>query len=335
MTHKKIAEIANVSVSTVSKALSGSKEINARLADKIIDTAIELGYFKEKGQRKLENLKKKSPVIAVICPEIVSIFYSSVITMLKDTIEENGGQISVYISDFSKDKLNGIIRTLIVRGSADGVISFESPTLGFLPHIPILCFSTSEVPDWCDCAGYDADGVMHDAVKHLKSLGHTKIGFIGETLTMSKYESFKNAVIGCGLEFNADYCRIENCRFEKIGKNSAENLIKSKSGATAYIAAYDEIALSFVHELEKNGISVPDDISVMGINDIPSSSYAQTPLTTVNFFDKKQLNEAVKKLLEKIFTGSTEQFRIKLSHRLIIRESTGVAKNDRQFIPFR
>ena len=82
-----------------------------------------------------------------------------------------------------------------------------------LKKTAILCFLTAEVPDWCDCAGYDADDVMHDAVKHLKSLGHTKIGFIGETLTMSKYESFKNAVIGCGLEFNADYCRIENCRF--------------------------------------------------------------------------------------------------------------------------
>ena len=79
MTHKKIAEIANVSVSTVSKALSGSKEVSEELADEIKRIALETGYFKKKNERKLGYINPDSIRVTIICPEIISIFYSRIL----------------------------------------------------------------------------------------------------------------------------------------------------------------------------------------------------------------------------------------------------------------
>ena len=79
MTHKKIAELAHVSVSTVSKALSGSKEVSRELTEEIKRIAFETGYFQEKSKRRLMYEKNQQVLIAVICPEVISIQYSRMI----------------------------------------------------------------------------------------------------------------------------------------------------------------------------------------------------------------------------------------------------------------
>ena len=74
MTHKKIAELAHVSVSTVSKALSGSREVSRELTEEIKRIAIETGYFQEKSRRRLMYEKDQQVLIAIVCPEVVKIF---------------------------------------------------------------------------------------------------------------------------------------------------------------------------------------------------------------------------------------------------------------------
>ncbi len=87
---------ANVSLSTVSKALSGSKEISDELRQNIIQIAKEMGYFEEKRKRKIEYSKSDAITIAVICPEIISLFYAGEITAIKNKIEESGGLCAVF-----------------------------------------------------------------------------------------------------------------------------------------------------------------------------------------------------------------------------------------------
>ena len=115
MNYKKIAQIANVSVSTVSKALSGSKEVSDELAKRIIDIAMSGGYFEEKGKRKIEYTNEKELSIAVVCPEIVSIEYAREITAIKRAVEARSAVAAVYVYDFDCEKLDKIIKTLTVR----------------------------------------------------------------------------------------------------------------------------------------------------------------------------------------------------------------------------
>ena len=109
-THKKIAQLAGVSLSTVSKALSGSAEISEATREKIIKIAEETGYFKKKSQRKLEYSKHRAVNIALICPEIISIHYSTTLTTIKNEIEKRGGNTFIYTSDFDPEKLKSIIK---------------------------------------------------------------------------------------------------------------------------------------------------------------------------------------------------------------------------------
>ncbi len=322
MTHKKIAALANVSISTVSKALSGSKDISSELAEKIQRIAIETGYFKEKNKRKLYSAKDKAPVIAVFCPEIISIHYSETVSSIKNKVEELGGYPAVYIYDFDDDKLQDIAQRLILKNAADGIIVLSSTPLKIQSNIPVVYCGSPIKNAGFDIIYSDNQGILNDAVSHLKKLGHKNIGFVGESLTLSRYKAFEQALKKYELPLNPEFVYINKERFEERGFAAVKSMLLQKELPTALIAAYDEIALAIIHELSKNGIRVPDDISVVGINDIPSAAYAQVPLTTVKTFSEEKYNILIDTLFEKIYTESTAIKQFLIPHELIVREST-------------
>lgn len=324
MTYKKIAQIANVSLSTVSKALSGSKEISAELSQKIIQIAKEQGYFEKKGRRKIEYTKSDSITIAIICPEIISLFYAGEITAIKNEIEARGGLSAVYVYDFDNQKLERILEQITIRNSADGIVLFPIDRPIQSLSIPLVCISSlKNLPyDTVDC---DAEACMSDMVGYLKNLGHTDIAFVGETNTMSKLEAYKKSLTDSGLPYSADNVYIIEERFEKIGYKAAEQMMQKEHLPTAVICAYDEIALAMIHCFSDAGIKVPEQISIMGINDIPMSAYAQIPLTTVCLFREEQGAIAIRMLYDKIFGISDAIQHVSIEHRLIERKSTGKA----------
>ena len=321
MNHKQIAELANVSASTVSKALSGSKEINIETAEKIRRIAIENGYFKEKNKRKRVNTANRDIFIAVMVPEAAGGHYSNEITRIKDFVEEKGGNVAVYIYDFDNRKKEKLLSSVILRGGADGVIIFSSQPKALKINIPIVCFYNDTGAGY-DTIAVDMDAVVDDSVKYLKSLGHEKIGFVGEYHTISKSNRFKKAMENCGLKTYEKYMYIVEGRFETIGIKAAEKILKAKDRPTAILTAYDEIALSLVHKLSENGVRVPEDISVMGINNIDSSAYAGIPLTTVDIFSEEQYRTAVSLLFDKILNETKSVRHIVVEHKIIERQTT-------------
>lgn len=320
MTHKKIAEIAHVSESTVSKALSGSKEISEELSQRIIKIAIENGYFEGKSKRKIENSKRGAISVAIVCPEIISIAYAREITALKNEIELRGGLASVYATDFDNDKMNRIIEMITVRNSADGIILYPSGTLQVTPAVPTVLMSDVDT-DKYDTAFSDIDEILYDMVKFLKESGHTRIAYVGETKTESKREAYKKAMEKLRLQYNEEDVYVIEERFENIGYTAAERMINEKNFPTAVICAYDEVAMAVIHKFTQNGIRVPEDISVMGINDIPPSAYSQIPLTTVHIYDDEKGAAAVGLLYDRIYNNTMDIQHIRIRHKLIERKS--------------
>jgi LacI family transcriptional regulator len=320
MTYNKIAKSAHVSLSTVSKALSGSKEISEDLAKKIIDIAIEQGYFENKHKRKIQYTKNKALTIAIICPEIISFAYARDITAIKNEIDSRDGLTSIYVYDFSIEKLNQIIKTITVRNCADGIILFPIYDEFKRTSIPMVAISqnTSDI----DSVFHDMYSCFDDIIGYLKSLGHKDIAFVGETYTMSKFYAYNNSLKKFGLPFKEDNVYIINERFEQIGYHAVEQMLKKRHLPTAVICAYDEIALAMIHSLSAHNIKIPQQISIVGINDIPASEYAQVPLTTVRIFQEEQGEIAINLLYDKIFNGSKNIQHITVNHELIKRNST-------------
>lgn len=318
MTHKKIAELAHVSVSTVSKALSGSKEVSRELTEEIKRIAFETGYFQEKSKRRLMYEKNQQVLIAVICPEVISIQYSRMIESVKREAEKRNGRISVYIDDFDARKTNEIVQSIAVRNEADGILIFSSAELKEKINLPVVYFGHPEQgeQDIIDC---DMHAVFRDIVAYLKDLGHTDIGFMGESNTHEKNKAYRQAMAEAGLPVREEHVYILDKRFEEIGYAAAEQMTADLP--TAVIAAYDEVALAAMHALEQRGVRVPEEISFVGINNIPSAEYFHIPLTTVEVFSDRQSEMAVEILFERIFGEPSERKQILLPHQLICRKS--------------
>ena len=328
MTHKKIAEIVGVSTSTVSKALSGSKEISAEIRDKIIKVALSSDYYEQKTKRKLDYTNGKTVTIGIICPEIISIHYSQIITLLKKEIESRGGQIAIYVDDFDAEKRNAIIENIILRNTVDGIISVSDKVHSDLTT-PIVMLQLERINSKYDYVYCDRYSMVNHGIKYLMELGHKKIGYVGETLTRSTHAQYKKALTENALEYNSDYVYTINRRFEDIGTEAAKKMIKKNTIPSAIIAAYDEVALALIHEFIKNGIKVPQDVSVMGINDIPYSAYSQIPLTTLKSCIDEQCRLAVEILYDKILGKENSVRHVQVHHELIIRNSTAKAKEEK------
>ena len=321
MNHRKIAKLANVSASTVSKALSGSSEINEETAERIRQIAIDIGYFKEKSARRREYAGNSPFLIAVIVPEILGFYYATILTSIKNHVERKGGQVAIYIYDFNPQKATELLKDIILRGATDGVIMFSQPRLTVKPNIPIVCCCNA-VDCGCDTINCDTRTIYSEAVRYLAKLGHTKIGYVGEPHTAAAAAHFEEAMKQNGLVYHEEYTHIIDARFEQIGHLAALKILKQENRPTVVIAAYDEVALGMISTLSQNGIRIPEDLSVMGINNIPSAAHAQIPLTSVDTFSEEQYKTAVDLLFDKISTESQTVRHITIEPQIVERETT-------------
>ncbi|MHC1694867.1 MAG: LacI family DNA-binding transcriptional regulator [Eubacteriales bacterium] len=323
MTHEKIARIAKVSPSTVSKALSGSKEINPETIYAIRKIAEDSGYFNERKERRKRSSIIESPTMAVLCPEIISPYYASIITHLQGRISRFGGKTATYICGFNEKYVNEQIKSLSKDEHIDALVCFSSDAYrGKLP-IPLLYMQQIDKSAGYDAVFNSASDTMEKAIQHLKSLGHTQIGFIGETNTIEKLGAFKKVMEEQGLAAQDKYIHVVNKRFEQIGYEAVKLMLASGNIPTAFITAYDEIALGAIRDLKSAGYSVPSDISFIGINDVPFLSYMDIPLTTIGSHMEEQCSIAADLLERKIKDPNFKAVQhITVQSELIIRQTT-------------
>ncbi len=145
--HKKIADLAGVSISTVSKALSGSSEISKESAERIRRLAIECGYFQEKKRRKREYCNNGSITVAILVPEILDERNSKAVTYLKNELEAKNADIAVYFYDSDVGKISGIVERVILTEAADGIVTIGAATHDGEYNIPFAGVSTENAED--------------------------------------------------------------------------------------------------------------------------------------------------------------------------------------------
>ena len=167
--------------------------------------------------------------------------------------------------------------------------------------------------------------VRDSAVKALADRGHKKIAFISEKLTWQREEMYKKAMLEIR---NTDIISIvSNERFEKAGTEGINLLFERRKDITAVICAYDYIAFGAIKQLKKLGYRVPEDVSVVGIDNISSSEYTETSLSTIDS-NPREVSHIAYDLLQKKLKNP--YFRAKqtitINAQFIIRESIGNAK---------
>lgn len=274
MTMSKLAKLANVSVSTVSKAFSGAQDINAETKARIFEKARQTGCY-----YKFYKGKYPKKIIAIICQEIISDFYVEFVDRLRKQIESSNNIALVVTDDFSASKQQELIDYFSSYLKVDGIIVFGLKSkLKKAYDTPIISLFSS-VDEQVDSINIDFGAAINDAVSLLWEYGHRNIAFLGETLTKEKSNIFKNAI----SKLYSDNITVIECneRFEAAGKENIDRLLALNPDCTAIICAYDNIALGAIKQLKDKGLSVPDDISVIGIDNIVMGKYAEPSLTTI------------------------------------------------------
>ncbi len=321
MTYKMIASLAGVSVSTVSKVMAGSSEISAETAEKVRQIAAEYGVRRPRYNKENPNRK-----IAIIVPEIISFQYSRFVTALNTELRKKNMESCVYITDFQDNVFCNIIDWIYQDESICGIINLDEIRTKEIPEIPMVVLQPLNNPEF-DTICEDQTTYFSDILKYLLSLGHKKIGYIGEINTKTKDKSFYVASAALELTIDPVHIFISNKRFEEIGIEAAQYFSSMENRPTALVAAYDEIAHGAITEFQKKGIHVPEDISIVGINNVVSSMYVSVPLTTVHTFNEEMMHLAVKLLLHRIEKPKEHITQhVLVNSKLIIRESTGKVK---------
>ena len=321
MNMTKLASIVGCSPATVSKAFKNSPEISEETKKKIFDVAKKYNCF-----TKYYSPTFGKHVFAVICNEFSSSVYGSMVESLHKKILENGDFLLISCSKFINSNLDEILDYYINFRNVDGLILIDSlekyigDSLNRIPTVSINSLYANNVHK-CDFVNIDSSYGFYRAVSHLKEMGHTKIGFIGEYLTLLKLELFKQAMKQCGLVINESWLITSSKRKSEAGFDALDKILAQESRPTAIIAAYDAIAFGAINRIYSAGLKVPDDFSIIGFDNIPLSSFSVPPLSTVST-PADELAEVALDLLYKRLKYKESPFkRVSVQPELIERKS--------------
>ncbi len=331
-----IAQEAKVSVSTVSKVLSNAEyHVAEKTRQHILEVAEQLGYSKlYKTYAKREHIGSS---VAVIVPNILNPYYASLVTGLEGALQAGGMQMVLYNSRNSREleikyatqlldeNLAGVIVASICEqyDHIHKLIQKGLKVLAFEQQIDLKCNKV--------CFNYKKGGFM--ATDYLLQKGKRKIGFVSSPLTRSSrkqvYEGFLQAFRKHGLEPEQKYLRIAqkeemapNELFEyQNGMEQVREMIQSDSVPEAIFCINDLTAIGVMKMLQNNGYKIPDDVGVIGFDNIHLSTMVLPTLTTIEQSTYELGSMAAEILIGSIHDPGRNEVSIVLEPKLIVRES--------------
>lgn len=340
MTLKEIAESVGVSVSTVSRVINGkgknvaSKEVQ----DKIWEIVRSTNYVPNQAAQMLKNKKDSNAycqsgtvecLLARTSFEEKDQFFSELARSVEIEALANNLvlQYNFNISDIRNANPIDAIRAqnalglMILGRCSQYVLS------AIKPYFKSICYCGLNYLkgdyDQIICDGLEASKA---AVEYLIKLGHTNIGYIGETKDEIRYIGYRRAMIEHNLSTSLK--RVANYRLSyQGGYDGAKSLIESHSDITAVFCANDATAIGAIRAFQENGFSIPNDISIIGVDDLDLSSYITPSLTTIRIPVKEMGEIAIKILLDRINGGHKIPLKILLPFQLKERNSTAPAKS--------
>ncbi|QHS21835.1 LacI family transcriptional regulator [Virgibacillus sp. MSP4-1] len=326
VTIKEIAEMAQVSRSTVSRVLNDSGYVSEEAREKVEKVIEETGYVPSQYAKSLRT--KKTKVIGVILPTIQTETPSRIVTGLGKELEKHGYQILLANTNHNKEKELEYLDLLQVR-QVDGIVLIATNTA------PELIKKIREIPIPVVMIGQEAEDVMYvsyndyDAARALTSLfiqkGHTKIGFIGvdesdKAVGILRKQGYYDEMQANGLPVEKNWVQKAVFNIDS-GYDAMKKIHTSASDLpTAVFAVTDRLAIGAMSYLKQEGLRIPDDVAVAGIGASEISQYIHPKLTTIDYQNEKAGEEAAKQLLSCIHSKKVKD-KIILDYRLIEKDS--------------
>ncbi|MDO5147101.1 MAG: LacI family DNA-binding transcriptional regulator [Eubacteriales bacterium] len=337
ITIKKIADMADVSIATVSHVINRTRYVSPELVDKIEKIIVETGYDqkleKKKGNIRLGN----QSIIVAIFPTLESAIYRDMVSYMRELIVEQGYQFFVAVTKENHNQestiLEGLIRNKLTAGIILAPVKSEREAYQNLMKstIPFVCVERIINNENIDMVLFQDMQSLYDATKYLLKSGHTNILFIRESIeSISREErtrGYLKALKSEGIHENDANITEVNLRDPEEKCRSVIQRALQRIQPTAVIAGGNRLTMHLMKVLQMCGIECPDQISVIGFGDETWSELMYPPLTTIDRDVQGLSTLAVKKLMEKINTGNSITKKNFANVTLNIRKSTRMLDN--------
>lgn len=305
-TIKDIAELAGVSIATVSYVINGSRPVSAELAERVEQAIDELEYYPNEVARSLRG--QRTSTVGLIVPDSANPFFAEIAKGVEDAGFEAGYTVVLCNSNLTLDRELAYLETLLSK-QVDGVIihptttRLEQVNLLIKNQIPVAILSRDAGDMDVDTFRIDNRQAGHDATEHLIDLGHQSIACIkplsGTNPSAQRVDGYLEALANASIPMNAELL-VQGDNTIQGGELATEQLINSNVPFTGIFACNDAMAIGAMRALREAGCSVPDDISVIGFDDIQLASYIQPALTTISNPKYELGSMAIRKLLDRI-----------------------------------
>jgi LacI family transcriptional regulator len=332
LTIKDIARMAEVSTATVSMILNSKDgNISTVTREKVLRIVKENNYIPNTMARSLVTRQTKT--IGLVIPDIVNPFFPELARGAEDKASEAGYSIIYCNTDDDLEKEEKYINMLAEK-MVDGIVFTHSAkrTNGLSPidrgNIPVILIDR-------DLESSNVKGKVlvdnlegaYKAVKHLIDKGYKKIAFITGALTSTtakdRLAGYRKALEDSGIEYNNNYIRAGQYKSE-WGLTAVKQLLDEGLDFDAVFCGNDLIAISVIKLLKSKGYNIPNDIGVVGFDDIYMASVVEPGLTTIKQPNYEMGYKAVELLIEVLEKSgeAAEQKTIILDTELIVRKST-------------
>jgi LacI family repressor for deo operon, udp, cdd, tsx, nupC, and nupG len=331
-TIKMVAEQAGVSTATVSRALSNPDIVVPETREKVRAAIKALGYAPNFAAKSLRQLRTSK--IMVMVPDISNPFFSEVLRRAEDTAEQEG--YSVLLGDTRDDENRETqFADMLLRKEADGLIFLGHRIPPSLAAVVQAKGVRAPIVNGCDFSPdfgvssvhIDNGRAAQDAIALLQSMGHRRVGVIAGPV-----ESNITRARLAGAQRQAEsarqptHLRVHYADYTiEAGARETERMLTEPDRPTAIFCFSDEMAVGALAACRAQGLVCPDDLSIVGFDDIRYARYLNPPLTTVRQPMTQIGQTAVRLLLSIVHGTATKTEQIMLDHDLVVRGSTGLA----------
>ena len=326
-----IARAAHVSIATVSRTINYVPTVNPEIAKRVWEVIDKLDYFPNTQARAL--VSGRSKLFGLIVSEITNPFFPELIQGFEDIAVAHGYEILVSSTNYEPKRMSHCIRRMIerkVEGVAVMTFGIEEPLLDQLAKrkVPLVFIDIGPPRPGISVLKVDYHRGIFQGVQHLAALGHKDIAFISGPLTLhsaqSRRTAFSASLKECGIAANPSWI-IEGDHTMEGGIASMERLLAGKM-PTAVMCSNDMTAIGVLHKLYRAGLRVPDDLSVIGFDDIHIAEVTIPPLTTIQMSRFELARAAVTALRTHVEEPQEAKREYSIQTDLIVRESTGTPR---------
>lgn len=322
-----VAQAAQTSYATVSRVLNNHDTVNAETRARVLRVIDELGYVANRNARSLAGAQTN--MIGLLIHGMDGGYVSELIMSIEDETTKFGYDLVVYSTHRHKHKEAQFVHTL-TQGHVDGLLMM--PPFNFdayhdllrqsdFPFVLIDQEGNDDITTTVNPTNWQG---AYDATQYLITLGHRQIAFITGYMQMGvsvdRLAGYKAALADADISVDETLIFEGNFR-ENGGYEATQQLLKLKQLPTAIVASNDFTAIGALNALRDASFHIPEDISLIGFDDIAIAAYMSPALTTVRLPIRQMGREALRMLLEQIKNPSKTSRPVHLATKLVVRES--------------